>query len=161
MTPASPSDSPGFLLWRVTMAWQRAIAAVLRAHDLTQAQFALLANVWWLSEQAGRPTQRQLAEHAGTDPMTTSQVLRTLAGKGLVARVTDPADTRAKRVGLTEQGRLLLARAMPDVDAADATFFADVPRAEVLTVLSRLARDLSRGSLRESPRLTNGYLRGT
>lgn len=135
MTPESPSESPGFLLWRLTLAWQRSMAAVLREHDLTHVQFVLLANVWWLGDQ---PTQRRLAEHAGTDPMMTSQVLRTLEGKGLVTRVVDAADSRARRVTLTERGRAAVDRAMPEVDAADAEFFAAVPRAEVLAVLSRL-----------------------
>lgn len=135
MRPESPSDSPGFLLWRVTLAWQRSMAAVLLAHDLTHVQFVLLANVWWLGDQ---PTQRRLAEHAGTDPMMTSQVLRTLEAKGLVTRVIDAADSRARRVTLTEQGRAVVDRAMPSVDAADAEFFAAVPREAILAMLSRL-----------------------
>ncbi len=145
MTHAHPSDSPGFLLWRVTLAWQRAVTAVLRGHDLTHVQFALLANVWWLSEQQGQPTQQQLAQHAGTDPMMTSQVVRTLAAKGLLTRLTDPADSRARRVGLTEPGRAVLARALPEVEAIDAEFFAAVPRDEALSVLSRLDPGLRHG----------------
>jgi MarR family transcriptional regulator, organic hydroperoxide resistance regulator len=137
--PESPSNSPGFLLWRVTLAWQRSMAAVLLAHDLTHVQFVLLANLWWLGDWQ---TQRQLADHAGTDPMMTSQVLRTLEGKGLVDRVVDAADSRARRVALTELGRAAVDQAMPDVDAADAAFFAAVPRDEVLAVLSRLGQPL-------------------
>jgi len=137
--PDSPSESPGFLLWRVTLAWQRAMAAVLKEHDLTHVQFVLLANVWWLGDG---PTQRRLAEHAGTDPMMTSQVLRTLEGKGLVTRVVDAADGRARRVTLTSRGRAVVNRALPDVEAADASFFAAVPRADVLAVLSRLGEAL-------------------
>jgi DNA-binding MarR family transcriptional regulator len=115
------------------------MAAVLKEHDLTHVQFVLLANVWWLGDG---PTQRRLAEHAGTDPMMTSQVLRTLEGKGLVTRVVDAADGRARRVTLTSRGRAVVDRAMPDVEAADASFFAAVPRADVLTVLSRLGEAL-------------------
>ena len=139
MRPESPSESPGFLLWRVTLAWQRSMAAVLLEHDLTHVQFVLLANVWWLGDW---PNQRQLADHAGTDPMMTSQVLRTLEGKGLVDRVVDAADSRARRVALTELGRAAVDQAIPAVEAADAAFFAAVPRDEVLAVLSRLAGTL-------------------
>jgi len=40
--PAGPAGSPGFLLWHVTLQWQRAITAVLQPLDLTHVQFVLL-----------------------------------------------------------------------------------------------------------------------
>ncbi len=36
------------------------------------------------------PTQRAIAQHAGTDPMMISQVLRALGAKGLIGRDVDP-----------------------------------------------------------------------
>ena len=88
-----PEDSPGFLLWRVTLAWQRAMRAALAPHELTHVQFVLLASSWWLGRTEA-PTQQGLAEHAGTDPMMTSQVLRKLEDRGLVTREQDPADVQ-------------------------------------------------------------------
>ena len=44
-----PERSPGFLLWRVTLAWQRAMRAALAPHDLTHVQFVLLTTTWWLT----------------------------------------------------------------------------------------------------------------
>ena len=62
---AGPDESPGFLLWRVTLRWQRVIAAALRPLGLTHVQFVLLASVWWLASVAGEgPAQRRVAEHA-------------------------------------------------------------------------------------------------
>jgi hypothetical protein len=58
-----PGDNPGFLLWRVSLRWQRLMTATLRPFGLTHVQFVLLASLWWLTEKAGeRPTQRRLAE---------------------------------------------------------------------------------------------------
>ncbi len=120
-----PNDSPGFLLWRVTLRWQRLMVAALRPLGLTHVQFVLLATTWWLSEVAGEtPTQRRVADHAGTDPMMTSQVLRTLEARGLVIRAPSPADSRARRLGVTGQGVALARRSIAVVDAADADFFA-------------------------------------
>ncbi|MFD8706665.1 MarR family winged helix-turn-helix transcriptional regulator [Kitasatospora sp. NPDC059648] len=141
-----PTESPGFLLWRVTLAWQRELAAALRPYDLTHVQFVLLAGAWWLGADEGPPTQRRLAEHSGTDPMMTSQVLRTLEGKGLVERVPDPADSRAKRVRVTEAGEALRERAMYAVEEADARFFAPVPRGDALAVLNALSGSLAPGA---------------
>lgn len=125
-------------MWLATLAWQRAIKAVLLPFDLTHVQFVLLAGTWWLSSPRGAPTQTQLAEHSHTDRMMTSQVLRRLEDKRLVERLGDPTDTRAKRVRLTSSGKALLMRALPAVEAADAAFFAPVSRPQLLTMLTRL-----------------------
>jgi DNA-binding MarR family transcriptional regulator len=121
---SGPDESPGFLLWRVTLAWQRAMRAALAPHDLTHVQFVLLASLWWLEGHSGAPSQQRLAEQAGTDPMMTSQVLRKLADRDLVSREVDPSDTRARLLSLTEAGRTLVSRAMKDVEDADAAYFA-------------------------------------
>jgi DNA-binding MarR family transcriptional regulator len=123
----APEQSPGFLLWRVTLAWQRLIRAALAPHGLTHVQFVLLASLWWLGDhEAGPPTQARLAEQAGTDPMMTSQVLRKLDARGLVERIPDTHDTRARRLHLTRAGRELVAAALSDVERADAEYFAPV-----------------------------------
>ncbi|MGI8848523.1 MAG: MarR family winged helix-turn-helix transcriptional regulator [Candidatus Dormibacteria bacterium] len=119
----SPWESPGFLLWHATLRWQRATAAALRPFGLTHVQFVLLASTWWLGEQGDAPSQRQLAEHCGTDPMMTSQVARTLEAKGLVTRKVDPADSRARRMKVTPAGRKLAPRAIAAVEATDRAYF--------------------------------------
>ena len=49
--PEGPATSPGFLLWRLTLCWQRAITSALAPVGLTHVQFVLLACTWWLTEQ--------------------------------------------------------------------------------------------------------------
>jgi len=136
-----PADSPGFLLWRVTLHWQRVMAASLRPLGLTHVQFVLLASLWWLTQVAGEaPTQRGLADHAGTDPMMTSQVLRALEVKSLVTRAADPVDSRARRLGVTSSGAALAKEAIAIVEAADAEFFARAGSSPaLLETLRRLA----------------------
>jgi hypothetical protein len=67
-----PGASPGFLLWHLTLAWQRAITAALSHMGLTHVQFVPLACTWWLSERGSPPNQLQLSEQAGTDVRMTS-----------------------------------------------------------------------------------------
>ena len=134
-------DSPGFLLWHATLRWQRAMAEALAPHDITHVQFVLLASTWWLCEHGGPPRQRDLAEHAGTAPMMTSQVVRALADKGLVEREVDPDDGRAWRVRPTTPGTELARRAVAAVEDADAAYFEAVParsRAGLLAALQEL-----------------------
>ena len=56
---ATPSASPGVLLWQAVNRWQRDQRRALRDAGLSHLQV-------------------MLARHARTDAMTTSQVLRTL-----------------------------------------------------------------------------------
>jgi len=136
-SPEGPAASPGFLLWHLTLAWQRAIAAVLAPLGLTHVQFVLLACAWWLSRQGQVPNQLQLARQAGTDVKMTSQVLRRLEAKGLLDRQVDPGDSRARRLHLTAKGQRLARRAVAAVEEADARFFG-AEAAEVTTLLERL-----------------------
>ena len=142
--PTGPSDSPGFLLWRSTLRWQREIAAALRPLELTHVQFVLLASAWWLAGQAADPgqlpSQRQLAAHADADVMMTSQVVRTLERRGLLTRTSDPADARVKRLTVTAAGGALAEQAVEIVETADAAFLDRVTdRAQLLGVLQQLA----------------------
>ena len=122
-----PGQSPGLLLWRATLSWQRGITAALKPLGLTHVQFVLLVSTWWLTRVAGeRPSQRRIAEHANTDAMMTSQVIRTLADKGLLLRSTNPEDARAHIIDVTEAGVDLAIRAVRVVEEADRRFFAAV-----------------------------------
>jgi DNA-binding MarR family transcriptional regulator len=119
----SAQASPGFLLWRVTNRWQAAQRAALSPLGLTHVQFVLLASLTWLDAE-GPVTQRQLADHAATDPMMTSQVLRTLEAQGLVVRAAHPTDRRARALTATRKGRALADQAVVVVEACDHAFFA-------------------------------------
>src|SRR3954467_7614014 len=97
-----PEQSAGFLLWHVSLRWQRDVTAALKPLGLTHVQFVLVASTWWLNRVAGeRPSQRRIAEHANTDPMMTSQVVRALAARGLLQRTADLDDSRVRLVDVT------------------------------------------------------------
>ena len=115
--------SPGLLLWQVTNRWQAAIRAALKPHGLTHVQFVLLASLTWLDTD-GPVTQRALADHAVTDPMMTSQVLRTLQAAGLIERVPHPTDGRARALAVTPAGAELANAANTSVEECDRRFFA-------------------------------------
>ncbi len=139
--PLDPDDSPGFLLWHVTLRWQRDIAAALTPWGLTHVQFVLLATAWWLNSGGEDPNQLALARQAGTDVKMTSQVLRKLEAKGLIRRETDTADTRAKKLRVTGRGAELAQQAIAAVEAADVAFFNAVPDSAALVAMLRpLAR---------------------
>jgi DNA-binding MarR family transcriptional regulator len=117
-------DSSGFLLWQVTNLWQREIKKALEAFDLTHSQFVLMASIHWLTLHKQDVTQILLSSHTKIDPMTTSTVLRTLQTKGLLQRHEHLTDTRAKTVGLTDNGKKIIKQAVKTVETFDKTFFA-------------------------------------
>lgn len=115
--------SPGLLLWRLTNTWQAAQRAALHPFGLTHVQFVLLASLTWLNSDTP-VTQRELAEHAHTDQMMTSQVLRALEAKGLIDRGLHPTDARARALTPTTEGAALANAANTAVEAVDQAFFS-------------------------------------
>ncbi|CAG6391528.1 MarR family transcriptional regulator [Streptomyces cocklensis] len=120
----SAEESPGLLLWQVTNRWQAAQRAALRPYGLTHVQFVLLASLTYLQAEDEPVTQRRLADHAATDPMMTSQVLRALESRALVTRLPHPHDARARALSPTPEGRDLANRAVTAVEACDTDFFS-------------------------------------
>ncbi|MCC6727615.1 MAG: MarR family transcriptional regulator [Saprospiraceae bacterium] len=117
-------ESPGFLLWQLTMLWQRMVKRELDKIDLTHTQFVLLATLAWLSKTSDSVTQVDIANHSKTDRMMVSKVLRTLEDKGLLGRQEHATDTRAKSVSMTPVGEALLQTALKVVEGVDIDFFA-------------------------------------
>ena len=136
-----PSESPGYLLWRVSAAWQRRIRTALKPYGITHAQFVLLTCLAWLQDRYEAPvTQVALADQAGLDKVTTGDVLATLEKANLVKRRPHATDKRAWEVVATPSGRAKVARALPDVVAVDRAFFGTLGKdsADFLALMQRL-----------------------
>jgi len=108
-------ETIGALLWRVTNRWRAAVDRALVPVGLTHAQYALLASLYGLAAQGRTPSQRELGEHAGFEPMYVSKVARTLAQGGLLRRDRHPDDPRAFGLALTDRGNEVVRRAIPIV----------------------------------------------
>jgi DNA-binding MarR family transcriptional regulator len=119
---ARAEESTGLLLWQVTNRWQAAQRAALKPFGLTHVQFVLLASLVWLGTD-GPVTQRRLADHARTDPMMTSQVVRALEHRHLLVRTAHSSDGRAWSLSATDTGAALVNRAVVAVEDCDETFF--------------------------------------
>jgi MarR family transcriptional regulator, organic hydroperoxide resistance regulator len=100
--PASPTT--GYLVWHVAMSWRVATDRALSPLGLTNAQYAVLASLRGVSRAGTRPSQRELGEASGLEPMYVSKLVRSLESAGLLRRDRDPADPRVLRVALTARG---------------------------------------------------------
>jgi DNA-binding MarR family transcriptional regulator len=118
-----PEENSGYLLWQLTMLWQRKMKKALDELDLTHTQFVLLAALGWLSKIQRSVTQVDIANHSNTDRMMVSKVLRTLQAKEYIHRHEHETDTRAKQIKLTSKGQSILQNALAIVENVDNSFF--------------------------------------
>ncbi|MFB8085125.1 MarR family winged helix-turn-helix transcriptional regulator [Streptomyces sp. NPDC055992] len=112
MSKAIEGATPGFLVWRLSMKWRVAIDRGLAPLGLTHAQYSLVASLSGMEHAGLRPSQRALADHTGLEALYVSKLARALESAGLVERTTDPADSRAVLLSLTEEGRETTGRAV-------------------------------------------------
>lgn len=126
-----PEDSPGFLLWQATVAWQRLLKEVLQPFELSHAQFVVMAVTGWFESNEQAPTQTDIIQKTKLDKMTVSKSLKQLVEKGWVKRVENQEDTRSKLVGLTAVGRRKMTKVIPAIEAADKQFFSSLNTKEM------------------------------
>jgi DNA-binding MarR family transcriptional regulator len=119
---SDPENNGGFVMWQVSMLWQRKLKSELDKLDITHAQFLLLAALDYLSGQKNIVSQQDLAKHIRIDKMMTSKILRTMQKKGLLTRKKNKVDTRSKTLVLSEEGNETLAKAFKAVDKVDTDF---------------------------------------
>lgn len=93
----------GYVIWRLAMRLRTSMDRALAPIGLTHAQYSLIASLHGLRGQEA-PTQKQMSDHTGLEPMYVSKLARQLELKGWVERIRDPRDTRAVRLQLTDAG---------------------------------------------------------
>jgi MarR family transcriptional regulator, organic hydroperoxide resistance regulator len=104
--------STGYLVWRLAMKWRAAVDRAVAPLGLTHARYSLLASLYGMSRTGARPSQRELADWTGLDPIYVSKLARALEDEGLLARTEHPGDTRAVALEITEQGTETVLRAI-------------------------------------------------
>jgi DNA-binding MarR family transcriptional regulator len=117
----NPSRLDGLLGYHLRRAQLRAFAAFarhLKETGLTPTLFGVLAMV------EARPGigQGEIADALGADRSTMVRLVDQLERRGLVRRDPHPGDRRTVLPALTAEGRALLERATPLVDASENEF---------------------------------------
>lgn len=133
-----PEESLGFLLWQTTMIWQRKIKLALDEHDISHAQFVILATLTWFEAHDYDTTQASIVQWTKLDKMTVSKSLKKLADIKCVKRTEHAADTRLKSVALTKKGKSLASKLIPLIEQVDETFFKQLPATEQMQLKKTL-----------------------
>ncbi|MHA6762658.1 MarR family winged helix-turn-helix transcriptional regulator [Streptacidiphilus sp. PAMC 29251] len=110
------------------------LTEVARGYGLTQQQAQLMCALL-----DGPTGMTALSRQLHLDKSSITGLVDRVARQGLVERQPDPADRRASRIALTDQGQQICASAYDDVAARLSARAADVPpgdRAHALSVLT-------------------------
>lgn len=138
-----PKDSPGFLLWQTTTLWQRRIRKILDAHDLSHAQFVIMAQILWLSRKQEKVAQLDIVTLSKLDKMTVSTAMKKLEALKFVTRRENLKDTRSKNVTLTEAGEQKVRTLIPMIESIDEGFFGTLNNLDQAMLIKNL-RQLTR-----------------
>lgn len=122
----TPEVSPGYMLWQVSMQWQKLMNQALSPLDITHTQFVLLAALAWLSKNQETISQTDIANQSNTDRMMVSKVIRKLESKGMIERKDHPSDPRAKSIKLTKEGGEHIQKALNVVESMDVAYFQSI-----------------------------------
>src|SRR6188472_3727730 len=116
---AQPTAHPtvGYLVWRLATRLRVAVDRALEPLGLTHAQYTLLASLYGFSRGGAEPSQRELADWTGLEPIFVSKLARALERGGLLLRPEHPTDTRAVQLRLTNHGVDVAERAIGIVHA--------------------------------------------
>ena len=101
---------------RAARALARVFDEAFRALDLTNGQYSLLMSL----TRPEPATMGSVASLLAMDRTTLTAALKPLERRGLVEIAPDPKDRRSRRLLLTEDGRSLLARALPVWEATQS-----------------------------------------
>jgi DNA-binding MarR family transcriptional regulator len=94
------------------MKWRTAVDVVVSPLGLTHAQYSVLASLRGMAQSGVHPSQRELANYTGLDPIYISKLVRTMEGAGLIERSPDDHDARTVRLAVTRHGAGVADRAI-------------------------------------------------
>ena len=136
--PGELGQFPGYLMARLGEASRRRFQKALEPEGLHPRHFGVMT---MLAAHPGM-SQQQLHEKTAIDPSSMVAVIDELEARGLAERCPDPADRRARRVFLTEQGQATLKRVRALAAGLQREFFGALT-AEERKTLHALLRKLA------------------
>jgi DNA-binding MarR family transcriptional regulator len=126
--PPSTGGGFGYSLMHAAQTWRTEATAVLAPWQLTVPQFLVVMALFRQARHDWPPLkQAEVAVRLGMDANTTSQVVRGLEARGILARSTNPDDARARALALTAGGLERATTASAAVRAMNDRYFAVIP----------------------------------
>jgi DNA-binding MarR family transcriptional regulator/uncharacterized glyoxalase superfamily protein PhnB len=102
------SEEPSALIARAVLRLSRRLRAVRPDHSVNLSTLGLLTTL----QRRGPMSAVQLAREEKLQPQSLTRLLAAMTREGLIVRETDPVDRRAHVIGITREGRGVVARDM-------------------------------------------------
>jgi MarR family transcriptional regulator, organic hydroperoxide resistance regulator len=109
----------GYLVWHLSLRWQVQLSRALTPLGIKHTDYGLLASLHGLAASGAKPSQRELADASGLEPMYVSKLARALEQRGLISRAEHPDDPRAVQLSLTQAGKEVVTAARAIVRRLD------------------------------------------
>lgn len=130
----------GWQLWQASRLWMDMFVDRLRAGGYESITFAQ-ANVLGHLDREHGVRQTVIAERAGLTKQAVGQFIDELEASGLVERVSDPEDGRARLISYTRKGHQFLIvadRIKTEIEAEYGTALGGGDLDQLKTILARL-----------------------
>lgn len=124
----------GFNLIEIARKIQVTVHKQLEPLGITFPQYRVVSRLWL----EGEITQRALGEMLTLSAATLTPMVQLMEKKGWIQRATDAADTRAKKIRLTEEGAQIRLRAFEVVMAYEREVLGFFPEEEAALMLKWL-----------------------
>ncbi len=94
----------GSLVWHLAMRWRNEVDRAIAPLGLTHAQYSVLASLHSLTRKKRSPSQKELADYTGLQPIYISKLVRALEAASYIVRRPHHDDSRAMALALSESG---------------------------------------------------------
>ena len=114
--------------------------AALKKHDLVDASYMVLAVLYGTDDETSNACTLGMACHE--KPANLTRVCNDLETRGLIHRGTRPGDRRSVMISLTDEGRALAEKVLPEVWATTTRAYDGYSADEVKQLEALLKRQL-------------------
>jgi len=128
--------STSLLQGKAYRALSRHLTQALFPHKLSIPEWKLLGQLY----EKGEMRLAELADLLEVRPPLVTKLVDGLEARGLLRRIPDPEDSRARLISATAEGRGIIPKAEKDVKRAMAVLLKDVSREDLLKYLRVLAK---------------------
>lgn len=128
--------STGLLQGKAYRALSHHLTQTLFPYDLSIPEWKLMGQLY----EKGEMRLAELADLLDVRPPLVTKLVDTLEARGMLRRVHDPKDSRARLISATPAGKAVIPKAEEDVKRTMGVLLQGVRRADLLNYLRVLAR---------------------
>lgn len=137
MTPEALETSLGFNIYRTGLLFRRELMRALSTYEMTPEQWHLMMALWQSKKAIN---QNNVSKMLMKDKHTVSRIIQRLERDKWIVRKTDPEDSRAVKILLTNKGKSLKKEIPHKLSKHFDKLLAEVGETEILRTIKSLKK---------------------